>query len=268
MPRQSSKTPQPKRRPLSREVVIRRAVELADAEGPDGLSMRKLAQNLGVEAMSLYNHVKNKDDLLNAMVETIYEKMHRPRQNTAWRDELLRRGRSMHEELLAHPWAAALMETRGTGPMQLAMSEATLGCLKSAGFSIKLAHRALLLMDSYLYGFAFQEVVWPYERQELPEVIDNLLPQMDPGLYPHVIEVMHWVSTSSAQIVDKRSRKKTTQKRPVQSAYNAEFEFGLALILDGLERSLDCTFPGPAASGKSESVAQKMRTQKEREPRK
>ncbi len=190
--------------------------------------MRSLASSLGVEAMSLYNHVANKEQLLNGMVELVLSAVYSPKEQGPWKRELRKRGLSFREVLVQHPWVAKLIESRHTGPVQLRAHDAVQGCLRAAGFSVQLAHRAFLTFDSYLYGFAFQEATWPHERAELPQVIDRMLPQISAADYPHIVELMHFMAQATKRAKAKSSR-----------AYQAEFEFGLDLVLDGLERVLD-----------------------------
>jgi AcrR family transcriptional regulator len=215
------------RAPLSRAKLIDAAVALADQDGIAELSMRRLAVAVGVEAMSLYNHVANKDELLDGMVERVMGQVDVPVQEGPWQSELRRRALSLHEVLLRHPWVATLVESRWSGPDQLAASNALLGCLRNAGFSPALAFRALLTLDSYLYGFAFQEVTWPHRRSELPQVIDDKLPEVPAADFPHLVEMMRHVA------VHARSRSSEKYRE-----YQAEFEFGLDLVLQGLQAAL------------------------------
>ncbi len=215
------------RTPLSHARVIEAGVALADEEGIEALSMRKLAAAVGVEAMSLYNHVANKDELLDGMVERVMGQVYVVAQDGAWQTELRRRALSLREMLLRHPWAATLIESRWSGPDQLVSSNALLGCLRRAGFSVDLAFRALMTLDSYLYGFVFQEVTWPYRSSELPQVIDDRLPEVPTTELPHLVEMMRHVAESA------RVRSSETHRE-----YQAELEFGLDLVLHGLERAL------------------------------
>jgi AcrR family transcriptional regulator len=232
MPRKVS-PPKPLRVPLTRERILDEALRQADETGVDALSMRKLAQALGVEAMSLYNHVANKDQMLNGMVELVIAKIYSPNLTGHWKTELRKRGISFHTTLLQHPWAAPLMESRGSGVTQLSKHNAVLGCLRAAGFSVSTAHRVLLTVDSYLYGFGFQESTWPYRRDELPGVIQEMIPQVPQDRFPHLVELMLHMSESA-------QGEKTKSLSAKDSAYQVEFEFGLDLILEGFER-LTCS---------------------------
>ncbi|NJM48728.1 MAG: TetR family transcriptional regulator, partial [Alkalinema sp. RU_4_3] len=143
---------------LSRMRILRSAVELADREGLEGLSMRKVAEGLGVQAMSLYNYVTNKDDLIDGMVELVVVEMTVPDREKPWKGEMRRRAIVARQVLLRHPWALIpLMSRVNVGPMVLRYIDATLGCLQAGGFSLYVADHAWNAMDSYIYGFTLQE---------------------------------------------------------------------------------------------------------------
>jgi AcrR family transcriptional regulator len=207
------------RTPLNRERVVRAAVALADDAGLEALSMRKLGQRLGVEAMSLYNHVANKDALLVGMIDVVFSEIDLPVADVGWRRAMRQRAASVREALARHPWATGLMELRTThGPASLRHAEAVLDCLRQAGFSIEDATHAFWLLDSYIYGFAIQEAGLPFGTpEELAEMAEIVLPQVPAVEYPRLNE---------AAVAGYASG----------SGYTDEFEFGLDLILDGLER--------------------------------
>jgi len=207
------------RTPLNRERVVRAAVALADDAGLEALSMRKLGQRLGVEAMSLYNHVANKDDLLDGMIDVVFSEIDLPVVDVGWRKTMSQRAASVREALARHPWATGLMELRTThGPASLRHAEAVLDRLREAGFSIEDATHAFWLLDSYIYGFAIQEAGLPFGTpEELAEMAEIVLPQVSAAEYPRLNEA---AAASLAAGYD----------------YTDEFEFGLDLILDGLER--------------------------------
>src|SRR5579871_351945 len=148
--------PTPQRRtPLSRERVLRAAFERTDADGLEALSMRKLAQELGVEAMSLYRHVRNKADIVDGMVDLVFGEIGLPATDVDWKTAMRRRAMAARDVLARHPWAIALMESRSTpGPATLQHHDAVLACLRNQGFSIALAAHAYSVIDSYIYGFA------------------------------------------------------------------------------------------------------------------
>jgi AcrR family transcriptional regulator len=208
-----------RRAPLNRQRVLRAAVALADQSGIESLTMRRLGQELGVEAMSLYNHVANKDDILDGIVDLIVGDIDVPPTGTDWKSAMRQRAVSAHEVLLAHPWAAMLIMSRyNIGPGMTRYLDATLGRLREGGFSIEGALDAWNTLDSHLYGFTLQELNLPFEVQEAQQVSASVLPQIPVGQYPHVAEVItHVMQTGRAE----------------------DFEFGLGLILDALERILN-----------------------------
>jgi AcrR family transcriptional regulator len=208
------------RAPLSRQRVLQAAVGLADETGLAALSMRKLAGALGVQAMSLYNHVANKDDLLNGMIDVVFDEIDLPAAtDAAWRPAMRRRAGAVRGALARHPWATGLMELRTTyGPASLRHAEAVLECLRRAGFSTEDATHAYWLMDSFIYGFAIQEAGLPFGTpEELAEMAATVLPRIPAAEYPRLNEAAAAALASG-------------------SDYTDEFEFGLDLILDGLER--------------------------------
>ena len=152
------------RLPLTRQRVLHAAVALADRDGVGSLSMRKLAQELGVEAMSLYHHVANKDDILDGIVDVVFSEIDLPTNDIDWRAAMRQRAISARQALRRHPWATGLMESRSTpGPATLRHHDAVLGILRNAGFSIELAAHAFSVLDSYVYGFALQESSLPFQ---------------------------------------------------------------------------------------------------------
>jgi AcrR family transcriptional regulator len=206
------------RTPLTRERVLRAAVELADTDGIESLTMRALGRALGVEAMSLYNHVRSKDDILDGIVDLIVGDIHVPPSGTPWKTAMRERALSAHEVLLAHPWGAMLLMSRyNIGPGMTRYLDATLGRLREGGFSIEGALDAWNTLDSHLYGFTLQELNLPFEADRAPEVSAEVLPQIAAEQFPHVSEVIGHV---------------------MQQGRREEFTFGLDLILDGLERRL------------------------------
>jgi AcrR family transcriptional regulator len=201
--------------------VLRAAVDLADRGGIGSLSMRKLAQELGVEAMSLYHHVANKDDILDGLVDAVFSEIDVPSGEAGWRDAMRRRAISAREALRRHPWATGLMESRSTpGSTNLRHHDTVLGILRNAGFSIELAGHAYSLLDSYIYGFALEEATLPFQSpDEAAAVTETIMRSMSPGEYPYLTEF-------AVEYVLKPGY-----------SYGNEFEYGLDLILDGLERA-------------------------------
>ncbi|WP_433682597.1 TetR/AcrR family transcriptional regulator C-terminal domain-containing protein [Nocardia sp. CA-119907] len=206
------------RTPLNRDRVLRTAVQFADEHGLTALSMRKLAQVLGVEAMSLYNHVRNKDDLLDGIVDLVVAEIEAPAIGGDWKTALRKRAASAHEMLRRHPWATGLIGSRlNVGPAMLHYIDATVGCLLAAGFTYQQADRAWNALDSHIYGFTLQEQNFPLEPAEYASAAAEFLPLIPAEEYPHM---------------------NALAERVIAGTHNgvADFDFGLELILDGLER--------------------------------
>lgn len=204
---------------LSRQRVVVEAVRLADREGVDGLSMRRLASALSAGAMSLYHYVASKEELLDAMIDIVFEEIELPPEGTDWQSAMQRRSLSARQVLARHPWAIVLMESRTSpGPANLRHREAVTACLRRAGFSVVMATHANWLLDSYVYGFALQEASLPFNTaDELADMAqDVFLPQLPPDEFPYLNE-------SAAALV--------------AAGYDpaAEFNFGLDLALAALE---------------------------------
>jgi AcrR family transcriptional regulator len=213
-----------RRGPLTRERVLRAAISLADRDGIESLSMRKLGQKLGVEAMSLYNHVRNKVDLLDGMVDVVFSEIELPATGVDWRTAMRLRAVSARQALLRHPWAIGLMESRAApGPATLRHHDAVLGSLRRAGFSIDMAAHAYSIVDGYIYGFTLTESTLPFGNSEgmtgVAEVAGNIMEGFRSGEYPHLAEMA----------VDRATK-------PGYN-YGDEFEYGLDLILDGIVRA-------------------------------
>ena len=208
--------------PLTRDRVLRAAVEVADERGIESLTMRRLAQHLDVKPMSAYYHVENKDDILNGIVDIVFGEITVPRIGRDWSPAMRARAISLREVLGDHPWAASLMQSRiNPGPALLRHHDAVIGSLREGGFSVAMAAHAFSVIDAYVYGFALQEKTLPFETpEEVAVIAEMILQQMPPAEYPYLAELT----------IDH-------VLRPGYS-YRDEFEFGLDLILDGLERCL------------------------------
>jgi AcrR family transcriptional regulator len=210
--------PTTRRSPLTRERVLRAAVRLADKQGLDALSMRRLAATLKVEAMSLYNHVANKDDVLDGMVDLIIGEITLPTPGGDWKTAMRLRATSAHAVLLAHPWAALLVVSRmNVGPNMFRYIDATLGTLRQAGLSWAETDRAWNAMDSFIYGYTLQLQNFPVEPSEYASAAAGFLPMLPAEQYPAMHEMTMLVATGAHDGTH-------------------DFSFGLALILDGLER--------------------------------
>ena len=208
--------------------MLRAAIAFADEKGIESLSMRKLGQTLGVEAMSLYKHVANKDDMLDGMVDLVFGEIDLPSSEIHWKEAMHQRAHSAREALARHPWAIGLTESRiKPGPANLRHHDSVIGCLRAEDFSIELALHAYSALDSYIYGFALQERSLPFESpDQVAEVSEKMLAQFPAGDYPNLTEAM-------VEHVGKPGYD-----------YADEFEFGLELILDGLERLRETTPDG------------------------
>jgi AcrR family transcriptional regulator len=207
--------------------VLRAGVAFADERGITSLSMRKLGEVLGVEAMSLYNHVANKSELLDGMVDVVFGEIELPAGQVEWRAAMRQRALSAREVLSRHRWAIGLMESRTSpGPATLRHQDAVIGRLRGGGFSIGMAAHAMSVLDSYVYGFALHEANLPYDtREQTAELAEAIMSQFPTGGYPHLTEL--------------------TIEHVLQPGYDYgdEYQFGLDLILDGLDRVLQLSSP-------------------------
>lgn len=207
-----------RRQPLTRERVLHGAVALADRDGLDSLTMRRLGAELGVEAMALYKHVANKDEILDGIVDVVLAEIEIPAPGSEWRTAMRQRATSARRVLRRHPWAIGLMESRDTpGPATLQYLDAVIASLRDGGFSVEMAAHAFWLLDSYVYGHVIQEISLPFDPSEQAASTEEILDQADMGDYPHLAEVAAEAMTSPYDI-------------------DSEFEFGLDLILDTLDR--------------------------------
>ena len=209
-------------KPLSTERVLRTAVELADRHGIEWLSMRKLADELGAGAMSLYHYVPNKEQLIDGMVDIVFSEIEPPSLELDWKTAMRRRALSTREVLNRHRWAVGLMEGRmHPGPSSIRIREAILGCLREAGFSIEMTIQAYSVQDAYIYGFALQERSLPFESAEESTAMAQATTQDIADLakeFPYLAEVV------------------AGHVATVGYDFTAAFEYGLDLILDGLEK--------------------------------
>ncbi|MGD1896232.1 MAG: TetR/AcrR family transcriptional regulator [Phormidesmis sp.] len=209
------------RKPLSRERVLVQALKLADKQGIEALSMRNLAEALGVKAMSLYNHVKNKDDMIDGIVDIVVSEIELPETESHWKKAMHKRANSAHAALLRHPWATMEMVSRvNIGPAMLRYVNATIGCLREAGFSFEMADHAWNAMDAHIYGFTLQELNFPFKPEEYSKVAENYLSLIPADKYPYLNGMTQQV---------------------IGGKYDGihDFEFGLELILDGLDQHCD-----------------------------
>jgi AcrR family transcriptional regulator len=208
--------------PLSRDRVLSAAVALADAGGAGSLTIRSLADKLGVKPMSVYHYVANKEEILDAIVDLVFAEIELPRAGGDWRAEMRRRAVSARQVLRRHPWAIALLQSRTSpGPATLRHHDAFIGTLRGAGFPVAMTAHALAVIDSYVYGFALTESALPIHGPEpVAEIAGSMMRQYPADAYPHLAEF--------------------TTGHVIQPGYDFgdEFPFGLDLILDGLARRL------------------------------
>lgn len=210
------------REALSVGRIVDTALSLADAGGLSAVTMRRLGEALGVEAMSLYHHVGSKEHLIDAVVDRIFAQIEAPSADLPWREALRRRTVSARLVLRRHRWATPLMDTRTRpGPATLGHHDAVLGCLRRGGFSVAGAAHAVAVLDAYLYGFSLQQDALPFETgDEAAALARVMLAQFPTAQYPYLAEIM--------------------TEHVLQPGYEfaEEFAWGLDLVLDGLERWL------------------------------
>ncbi len=226
MPNKTEKSPSPKTEPrprLSRDLIMKKALEVADREGIYALTMRKLAQELGVEAMSLYHYIANKDQLLDSLIDLVFAEIELPSRQEDWKTALRARSISAYRALIRHPWAIGLMESRtAPGLATLRHHETVLACLRNGGFSVAATAHSYSLLDSYIYGFALQEINLPFNTSdEAAPVSESMMAQMPTGEFPYLTEI-------ALEHVLKPGY-----------AYSNEYLIGLEIVLDGLERLRD-----------------------------
>ena len=213
---------------INRERVLHAAIELADSSGIASLTMRKLGESLGVEAMSLYNHVANKDDLLNGMVDAVFAEIELPLHSDEWRQAIRKRSISFHDALSRHPWASGLRDS-GTQPgaATLRHNDRVLGTFRNAGFPLALTAHAISMVDSYIYGFALQERSLPFHTEEEAAALATvMLAQLSASDYPYLAELM----IGHVMVPGYN--------------YGHEFTVGLDLVLGALESARCAIEPG------------------------
>jgi AcrR family transcriptional regulator len=208
-------------RPLSKERVLRAGLRLVDEHGLDALSMRRLARKLGVEAMSLYNHVENKDDLVRGILDLVESEIEAPGAGRDWKAELRRSVVSAHETFSRHPWAAQIwMSSPRGGGGGMRRAEAMLRCLREAGFQEGLTYHAFHVLNAYSLGYTLQELSFAFDRAQLERMAARFLRDFPADEYPYLAEHI-------------RQHTEPGEHR------HGNFEFGLDLVLDGLERLRD-----------------------------
>lgn len=214
------------RTPLSKKRVLDAAVALADEGGVDALSMRKIAQALGVVPMALYKHVANKNELLDGMIDVVVGEIDPPPGNTDWKTAIRRRVLSARRMLLRHPWASGVIESRMKAratptPAVMEYLDSMIGIFRAGGFSIDLVHHAMHIMGSRVLGFSQELFDDNSDREPDP---DTMPPEEMAARYPHITELAMAVAHDQESVVGSGCDDQF------------EFEFALDLTLDGLER--------------------------------
>ncbi|MFZ0627430.1 MAG: TetR/AcrR family transcriptional regulator [Acidimicrobiia bacterium] len=210
-----------KKSTLSRAKVLETAVELADEIGIEALTIRKLAERLGVGAMTIYHHVPSKEEIIDGMVEIVFTEIENPPTDVDWKTAMRHRCMAARLVLNRHTWAAPFMESRmSPGPATLGHHDAVIGCLRNGGLSIQMTAHAYAILDSFVYGFAFEEATLPAGDEEgFAEVAKQIADHFPADEYPHLAEL--------------------TFEHVLKPGYEFgdSFEFGLDLIIDGLDRA-------------------------------
>ena len=211
-----------RRAPVTRDRILEAAVRLADAHGLEAVSMRRVGQELGVEAMSLYKHVANKEAILDGIADLVWAEVEVPDPDDGgWRAALRRSAVSAHDVLLRHPWASGLVESRANpGPARLRYLEAVVGTLRDAGASLPLIGRAFMALDSHTYGFTLQELAFPFEPDTASESAAALAEGLPADAYPNLAAMAGMVAADDG-------------------GFGLDFDFGLDILLDGIERRLE-----------------------------
>jgi AcrR family transcriptional regulator len=205
--------------PLSRDRVLHTALELADSSGVEALTMRRLGDELGFEAMSLYRHVANKNDLLDGMLDLVLEEWELPDERGDWREAIRTSATSVHDALRRHPWAAQLLMTGShVRPARLEYMDRLLGTLRENGFDADSAYSVYHLLDGYIFGFTLWEIAYTTVPLDA-EAVTRLMQTIPWAEYPHLAE----------------HRDQHMAEGPHRDV--SAFDVGLDLILGGLGRA-------------------------------
>jgi AcrR family transcriptional regulator len=211
------------RAPVNRERTLEVALALADSEGIEAVTMRRLARELGVEAASLYHHIKGKEQILDGLVELVAAEIELPKPSADWRETVSHRAHRTRAVLRHHPWAVSLMASRTSpGPATLGLLEAGIRCFREGGFSVPLAAHAISTVDSYVHGFVLQEVNLPFrDESELAAMTAAIMQTFPAAEFPYLFEM--------------------TVEHVLRPGYDygAEFDSGLTVVLDGIVTLLE-----------------------------
>jgi AcrR family transcriptional regulator len=210
------------RQPLTRDRILRAALELVDAGGIESLTMRKLGQTLGFEAMSLYNHVANKDDVIDGMLDLVLAESELPAPGTDWEASIRQSAISVHAALRRHPWATVqLMAPGRIHHARLRYMDSLLGRLREGGFSADTTYHAYHVLDGHIFGFALWEAAHTFSDEDASKMMATFEREITPETYPYLREhgEQHFTEGSHREV--------------------SAFEFGLNLILDGLRKIRD-----------------------------
>jgi AcrR family transcriptional regulator len=206
------------RAPVSRQRAVELAVVVADGEGIEAVTMRRLARELGVEAASLYHYVSGKEEILDGLIDTVSTEIGIPSGTDGWRPAIRQRAHNTRAVLRRHPWAVALMASRTTpGPATLRLLEAGIAYFREDGFSVESAAHSISAVDSYVHGFVLQEVNLPFRNEsELAAMTGAIMEQFPRADFPYLFEL--------------------TIEHVLQPGYDYgnEFDVGLELVLDGV----------------------------------
>src|SRR6476619_2421969 len=210
------------RAPVNRDLAVERALAVADREGIQAVTMRRLARELGVEAASLYHHVSGKDEILDGLVDLVSAEIELPSRTDGWRPAIRQRAHNTRAVLRRHPWSVALMASRTTpGPATLRLLEAGIGYFRSDGFSVEAAAHSISTVDSYVHGFVLQEVNLPFrDESELAAMTGAIMETFPASEFPYLFEM--------------------TVQYVLQPGYDygKEFDSGLEAMLDGVAELL------------------------------
>lgn len=207
------------RRKLTRDLILDAALRLADEEGIQAVSMRRLGQALSVEAMSLYKHVSGKEDILDGISDLVMLEVEVPGRDLPWKMALRQSAISTHQALLRHPWASAVLESRrNPGPTRMRYLDAVVSILRDAGFTLPDVARAFIAVDSHVYGFTLMILAWPFDLRDAPDEAMVMANDTFGDAFPGLRSMAELAITGPGVPI--------------------EFEFGLDLLLDGLERRL------------------------------